>query len=427
MDQDPGLGSLGGDRHVAVASPPVLASTPAPHPVHEPICHQARPQGDIPEESRHEGHLNRRLLIPTHATPSIIPPHTRRILLVRLSARGDLVFASPLAAAIKRTFPHVHLAWVAEERTADVIAHNPHVDELIVWERAGWKRLFKERRWGELSDAVRSFVTELRARRFDVAIDVQGLLRSGVVAFLSGAPMRIGLASREGSGLLMTRVLPLGGNKRAISSEYENLARQLGLRVDPFTIEIPPSEQDRSGARALTGGGGGYIVVAPFTTRYFKHWFEDRWSGLLERLGPATGRRVVMLGGPADRAAAERILGPITSDVLDLVGRTALGEAAAVVEGADAVIGVDTGLTHMAHGYERPSVLLLGSNTPYLEPPLPVSRILHSGRDCSPCRGKLTCEGRIDCMRDLSVDHVLDAVQEVLAPTVPVRGGAAPE
>ena len=326
------------------------------------------------------------------------------------------MFASPLAAAIKRTFPEVHLAWVAEERTADVIAHNPHVDELIVWRRAEWKRLFKQGRWGELSSAVRAFVTGLRSRRFDVAIDVQGLLRSGVVTFLSGAPVRLGLASREGSGLLMTRVLPLGGNKREISSEYENLARQLGLRVEPFTINIPPSDEDRDGARQLTAGSGGYVVVAPFTTRFFKHWFEDRWSELLDRMGAATGRRLVMLGGPADRAAADRILSTVSSDVLDLVGRTSLGEAAAVVEGADAVVGVDTGLTHMAHGYDRPSVLLLGSNTPYLEPPLPVSRILHSGRDCSPCRGKLICDGRIDCMRDLSVDHVLEAVLDALAP-----------
>ena len=347
-------------------------------------------------------------------TPPVIPRHAERILLVRLSARGDLVFASPLAAAIKRTYPQAHLAWVAEERTADVIAHNPHIDELIVWERARWKRLLKERRWGELAREVRTFVSELRARRFDVAIDVQGLLRSGAVTFLSGAPVRIGLASREGSRILMTRVMPLGGEKRRISSEYEHLARQLGLDVGDFAIEIPPSEEDRSQARELTKDVGGYVVVAPFTTRDCKHWFEDRWSDLLDRLSEATDRAVVMLGGPADRAAADRILALRPEGVVDLVGRTSLGAAAAVVQGADAVVGVDTGLTHMAHGFLRPSVLLLGSNTPYLEPPLPVSRILHSGRDCSPCRGKLTCDGRIDCMRDHTVDHVLAALLDAL-------------
>ncbi len=323
------------------------------------------------------------------------------------------MFASPLAGAIKRTHPDVHLVWIAEERTADVVAHNPHVDEVIVWERARWKRLLKARRWGALKEEIRSFVTDLRSRRFDVAIDAQGLLRSGVVAFLSGAPIRIGLASREGSGLLMTRVLPLGGDKRKISSEYYNLARQLGLQADPFAIEIPTSAEDADGARSLLedqGLEGSYLVAAPFTTRSHKHWFEDRWRDLLARIEPESGRRVVVLGGPDDRPAVERILDGVDG-VIDLVGRTSLGEAAAVVADADLVVGVDTGLSHMAHGYGRPSVLLFGSNTPYLDPPLPISRVLHSGRDCSPCRGKLTCDGRIDCMRDHSVEDVLAAIR----------------
>ncbi|MGI9628486.1 MAG: glycosyltransferase family 9 protein [Longimicrobiales bacterium] len=349
----------------------------------------------------------------------MIPRHAKSILLVRLSARGDVVFASPLAAAIKRSRPDVHLCWIAEERTADVIQHNPHIDEVIVWERARWKALLKGGKLVQLFRHIRTFRRTLRRGRFDVAIDAQGLLRSGAVAFLSGAPLRIGLGSREGSRLLMTRVLPLGGDEREISSEYKHLARQLRLDPAGFDIEIPPGPANEAFVEELVmkeGLESGYVVASPFTTRHFKHWFEDRWSEVLGQLRDRTGRRVVLLGGPDDRPAAERILAGVQTDagIVDLVGRTTLGQASAVVARSDLLVGVDTGLSHMAHGYGRPAVLLFGSNTPYLDPPTPQAQILHSGRDCSPCRGRLTCDGRIDCMRDLTVDDALDAIQRGL-------------
>lgn len=351
----------------------------------------------------------------------MIPKHVRKILLVRLSARGDLVFASPLAKAMRERFPQAHIAWLAEARTADVVAHNPHLDEVIVWERGTWKRLAKERRFTELFREVRTFVGGLRARRFDVAVDAQGLLRSGLVTFLSGAGLRFGLGSREGSRVLMTEVIPRGGNDREISSEYKFLAHRLGLGTDAFDIEIPRSPEENEFAAGLVeehGLGDGFIVACPFTTRFYKHWFEDRWSGLMTRVVDELGLPVVLLGGPDDRPAADRILDKIpplaAEKVVDLVGRTRLGEASAVVNLCSLLVGVDTGLSHMAHGYGRPTVLLFGSNTPYLEPPLPTSRILWAGLPCSPCRGKLTCDDRVDCMVAHSVDGVLEAVRKGL-------------
>lgn len=339
--------------------------------------------------------------------------------MVRLSARGDLVFASPLAGALRRRYPRAFIAWLAEERTADVIRHNPHLDEVIVWERARWKRLLRTGRWGSLAHEAVEFFGSLRDRRFDVAIDAQGLLRSGALAFLSGAPVRIGLGSREGSRCLMTQVIERGGDDRRIASEYRYLAERLGLPTEPFRLEIPRGmEEAESAGRLLAAAGiaNGFVAACPFTTRVHKHWFEDRWSSLIGRVRERLGVGVVLLGGPADRAAADRILGalpgspPNAGPVADLVGRTTLGEASAVVSRCGVLVGVDTGLSHMAHAFDRPAVLLFGSNTPYLDPPGPRATILHSGRGCSPCRGKLVCDGRIDCMDDLSVGEVFAAV-----------------
>ena len=351
--------------------------------------------------------------------------------MVRLSARGDVAFASPLAGALRRRYPRAHLGWVAEDGAADVIRHNPHLDEVIVLERGAWGRMFRGGRWGGLAGDVGDFIGRLRERRFDVAIDAQGLLRSGLVTFLSGAPVRIGLGSREGSGWLMTAVVARGGDPRAISSEYRYLAGVLGLGTDAFPMEIPRSRAEVvDGVERLIDEEvleAGFVVACPFTTRSYKHWVEERWSSLFRAIRERTGLGVVLLGGPADRAAADRILasppGSAAAPLVDLVGRTTLGEAAAVVSRCSALVGVDTGLSHMAHAFGRPAVLIFGSNTPYLDAPGPTATILHSGRACSPCRGRLTCGGRIDCMTDISVERALAAVMDCLEAG---RGSPAP-
>ena len=373
-----------------------------------------------------------------------------------------MVFASPLGRALRRGFPEAHIAWAAEERAADVIRHNPHLDEVIVWQREAWKRMLIRGRLHALAKAAAEFVRALRRRRFDAVIDVQGLFRSGLLAFLTGAPVRIGLGSREGSRFLMTHFVERGGESRKISSEYAYLASILGLSAKTFPLEVPRTPEETAaalrllkeeglaprvarttGAAALDGHAlpPAFVAVCPFTTRRHKHWFEDRWARLIQLLQARGGPGVVLLGGPADRAAADRILTeasalsptpsarpvvapsarpvgvPSARPVVDLVGRTTLAEAAATVSMCSVLVGVDTGLAHMAHAFDRPAVLLFGSNTPYLDPPGPRASILHSGRPCSPCRGKLVCDGRIDCMSDLSVESVLTEVEAHLGAT----------
>lgn len=378
----------------------------------------------------------------------MIPHDIGKILVVRLSARGDVAFASPLAGALRRRYPRANISWVAEDGAADVIRHNPHLDEVIVLERGAWRRMLRGGRWGALAGAVTDFFGALRERRFDVAIDAQGLLRSGLVTFLSGAPVRIGLGSHEGSGRLMTVVVERGGDPRAISSEYRYLAGVLGLGMDPFPMQIPRSRAEVATVERVIAREGleaGFVVACPFTTRFYKHWLDERWSGLIHSIRERTGLGVVLLGGPGDRAAADRIVRgaekcdsapdapprrrgsprpeAAAAPLIDLVGRTTLGEASAVVSRCSALVGVDTGLSHMAHAYGRPAVLIFGSNTPYLDPPGATATILHSGRACSPCRGKLTCDGRIDCMADISVEQALAAVAGCLEAG---RAAAAP-
>ncbi len=345
------------------------------------------------------------------------PP--RSVLLVRLSARGDIVFASPLVRAFRRTFPEVRLTWIAESHTKDLIEGHPELDEVMVVDRSGWRRLFRERRFGALLGEVKELIRSLRRRKFDLAIDLQGLLRSGIITYLSGAPVRIGLGSKEKSHLLMTHVLSRReGDRRKISSEYRYLAEQLGLDLGDFRMEVPLARKDRdwaSAKEAELGLEGGFLVALPFTTTPQKHWREDRWAQVMDRVADELELPTVVLGGPDDLEAMGRIRDKASSEPVSLVGETTLTQASAMVERASLVIGVDTGLSHMAIAFDRPTVTIFGSNIPYTKPPTERTKVIVNWLECSPCRGNPTCNGAFTCTELITVDQVVATAREVLA------------
>jgi heptosyltransferase-1 len=351
----------------------------------------------------------------------LLPTAPTNVLLVRLSARGDIVFSSPMVRAFRRTYPEARITWLAESHTKNLIEHHPELDETIVWDRGSWKKLLKERKFITLVREARAFVAELRGRKFDLAVDMQGLLRSGLMTFLSGARTRIGLRPKEGSQLFMTRVVDKDrdqGDRAKVSSEYLYLAQELGLDTSEFQMEVPLSSSDRIFATEWIEKcqlEGGYAVAIPFTTRPQKHWFEDRWAHLLDQTLHELKLPTVILGGPGDAEACGRIQRMADSEPYSLVGVTSLTQAAAIIEGASLVLGVDTGLTHMGLAFDRPTVAIFGSNIPYTEPPTPRGKVLVHWLECSPCKGNPTCGGDFTCLKLIHAQDVLEAAREVMA------------
>jgi heptosyltransferase-1 len=331
------------------------------------------------------------------------------ILIVRLSAIGDITFATPLIHAIRQRYPGARISWLVQGEAKGLLECHPELDQVIVWPRQEWERYWKQRRWPDLRRAVGQFRDELRRARFDVALDVQGLMKSGVLTWLSGAKRRIGLGSREGSQWLMNRVIAKGGEPSQIASEYRYFAQQLELPVNDFAMHIGLSEADRSVADdwiVTKGLEHGYVVICPFTTRPQKHWFNRSWTDLLSAIEAHWGLPVVMLGGPGDKSAVTAI-DQGRDRFINMVGETSLRQAAAMIKQAKLVIGVDTGLTHMGIAMNRPTLCLFGSTRPYLETLHENAEVIYHPRRCSPCKRKPTCKGSFDCMRDITVTEVM--------------------
>ncbi|MGE5452507.1 MAG: lipopolysaccharide heptosyltransferase I [Acidobacteriota bacterium] len=343
--------------------------------------------------------------LPSHPTP-------RRILIVRLSALGDIVMASGLIPALHERYPQAELFWLTEAACAPLLKHNPKLHEVLIWPRAKWEQLLKAKQYRALWAEVRAFRQMLRAKQFDLVLDGQGLLKSGLCAWFTGAPRRVSIIAREGSHLLMhERVVPPAGADPRIGSEYRYLATYLGAAEEDFQLDLAVGEAPRQRAREVLHEACQGIparplaMLCPFTTRPQKHWVESNWAELARAL-LAQGMQPIVLGGPADQEAAARIAAACPG-LLNLTGQLKLDESVALIAECQLLIGVDTGLTHMGTALRLPTVALFGSTRPYLSSGTPSTQVMYDALPCSPCRRNPTCGGAFTCMKQLTVARVL--------------------
>jgi heptosyltransferase-1 len=345
------------------------------------------------------------------------------ILIIRSSAIGDVVMASPMIRVLRQGHPGARLIWLAEPQVRDLLCANPLLDKVIIWPKEKWRDLFRRGRFIALFREILRLARTLRRENFDLALDVQGLLRSRLLAWLSGARERVGFESREPGRFLLTRVVPRGSDKR-MGSEYFNLMETLGLEPGDFRPEIALSGSIREeSARILRDSGiaGKFAVICPFTTRPQKHWFEERWAALALELEDKLALPVLLLGGPGDIEGSRRIQSLAGGRIHDFAGRTSLAQTAAIIESCALLVGVDTGLTHMGTAFARPTAALFGATCPYLSTTSCLTRVLYDRHSCSPCRRNPTCEGEFPCMKAITVEQVVEVAGELLNQSESLR------
>lgn len=344
----------------------------------------------------------------------------RKVLIIRLSAIGDIVMASGLIPALKQRFPSAQIVWLADTGLTSLLENHTELHGVISWDKNAWRSLLKSGRLIALAREVLLLSKALRAHDFDLVIDAQGLLKSGLLAFLSGASRKVSFWSNEYGHLFSDEVLKRDFDDLRMSSEYRQIASFLGCDDSNYKLGLMPSHSDRTLARELISdrdfdGSTPIVAVAPFTTRPQKHWPMHYWPELIKRF-VESGWNVVMLGGPADKQLASSIESDanVSDCLLNLVGKTSLIQSYAVIEQASALVGVDTGLTHMGVAANTPTVAIFGSTCPYLEPLSSKSIVIYEGLACSPCHRKPTCGGSHDCLSQITPQRAYESVEAML-------------
>lgn len=295
-----------------------------------------------------------------------------RIALVKLSSLGDVVHALPAAHALRRWWPRAELTWVVERREQAILAGNPDVDHVVAVDTRVWRR---ELRWPSGAAAVavklRGLVRRLRAGRFDVALDLQGLWKSGVITALTRAPLRIGLAAshcRERANTWFTtiRVAPPA---RATHVVEQYLAVVQGLGVDLAAVgpAVFPIPTDPAADRAMAGwceeagikADTPLVLLNPGSGGDGKRWAVEAFRRLGDELAVRLGARVAVAWGPGEEALARAIAHGTRTGAL-VTPPTTIPEMVALFRRASLVVGGDTGPVHVAAVLGIPTVGLYG-------------------------------------------------------------------
>ncbi len=348
----------------------------------------------------------------------------RSILIVKLSAIGDVIQTLPMLEALKRQFPRAHIDWVVEEDASTLLLSHPMINRVIISRRKSWlqKVLKPGESWKTLQEMGR-FVRELRNQHYDWIIDNHGIFKSGLLVLLSRGRRKIGFQAStgiadEGSYFFThERYKPLSIERHALE-RYLNLVSQMGVQVEQTDLRFPVPVDSLKQAEALLRqkgfGSRPLVVLHPVAKWETKQWPAENFARLISAL--AQENIVAITGSPQDEGPVREILhqmGGESVKVLNLVGKTSLMELAGIFSVSDLVLSPDTGPMHLAAAVKAPLIALFGPTAPWRTGPYGNNpRIIRKGLPCSPCFKK-KCR-TMECMNSISVEEVLAAVEQKL-------------
>lgn len=324
-----------------------------------------------------------------------------------MSAIGDVLHGVPVLCALREALPEAYIAWVVEGRNGELLRGHPALDELVV----------VPRHWLESPAKAWQVRKQLRALRCNIAIDLQGLTKSAVASWLSGARRRIGFDGPDGRELSRwlnnERVLP---HKTHVIDRNLELLQALDIASPRVRFDLPEVPAAAATAAAMIqqlGLGQGFAIINPGAGWPSKIWPRERFAAVAQHLGRT--RRLpslVVWAGDAERQMAEYITAHAGSSAL-LAPPTSLQELAAIVRRANLFISADTGPLHLAVAVGTCSVGLFGPvpaqrNGPYGSQHIALQQMQLTGTN----RERRTASSA--AMEEIRVEHVCDACDQVL-------------
>ena len=381
------------------------------------------------------------------------------ILFVRLSYIGDILHATPAARWIKEQYPDAKLHWIVTPSMVELLEGNPYVDEIIPWERDEYEAHSKKlhiptmwRMWWELKGKLEPY-------KFDVAVDVQGRLITGLVLLASGAPIRLGLGGTKELNWLFTNYKTKPSTDHVIKRYVEvaqllkeAVAKQASLDTPLGTVDnvLEPETLNNVSAKkmyhmdfyvpsklhtwaeeqwktidnhsSLNRGEVekplrvGLVLGTSWAT---KEWPQEKWYSLIKSLQYRAN--FVCLGGPKEATQYKPLMDSLAAEgidqiMLNMLGKTTLQEVGALIESCDVVVTADTGALHIALALNKPVVALFGPTDPKLWGPLTgtFKVLVNDELDCLGCRKRRCPKPDQYCMSGIEPVRVKKAIFELI-------------
>jgi len=342
-----------------------------------------------------------------------------KILIIKPSSLGDIIHSLPVLNSLRRCFPHASIHWLVAKNFADLLEGHPMIDKLWVIDKDRWKKLLSF--FSNLRDIL-ILSRKLKNEQYDIVIDLQGLLRSGLITALTGAPVKIGFReAREGSTIFYThkveggknihaverylKVLPLitGGEDNSIGGVSNSCCdfKEIVFPLPERKIELP-----------VIGGEtvqGQYAVLVPGARWQTKRWPPERFGEIAKRLP----MRSLVIGGKEDIDLAERVVYSSDGKAISLAGKTSLKELVEIIRRAKLVVSNDSGPVHISAALGIPTFALYGPTSPLRTGPYGRNTfVINAEIDCAPCF-KRRCKKNL-CMESITVENVWKVISDYL-------------
>lgn len=329
-----------------------------------------------------------------------------KILVVKPSSLGDVVHSLPFLNSIRNCFPKAEIHWVIASGLEGLLEGNAMIDNLVIINKDRWKKISRVRKTlGEF----RELHSRLKRQGYDMVIDLQGLLRSGLITIGTGAPVRVGFAgAREGSTFFYNRKVVTDGNMHAVE-RYLKVAGALGCKSTDVVFPFPLAKKELNGINEIKNSLKDYAVLVPGARWETKIWPSESFGRLASMLPLSS----VVVGSSGDIPVADRIVAMSEGKAVSLAGRTSLPELVEVMRGAQVVISNDSGPMHIAAALNIPVVALFGPTSPERTGPYGEGHVIvRSAKECAPCFRKRCRDS--GCMKEISPGEVFENVRRFL-------------
>lgn len=343
-------------------------------------------------------------------------PEAPRVLILKLSAIGDCLIASPLSRAIRERYPRAYIAWAVQSKARAVVEGNPFLDEVLVWEGKSWR--------GALQLAL-----QVRRGRFDAVLDLQGTTKTLPMLALSGAKIRaVSGRGKKLSRAVATCVAPIREPQPHAGEQYFRVAQCLDIAPDASRdLIMPLGDDDREWAqdfwREHDLEGKRVVALNPGSARAIKQWPPAEFAKLTRML-EESGARTLILGAPSEVELAQQIAHeaagaseshngqPIVGKPIVAAGQTTLTQLGALLERCNLMVSADTGPMHIAAAVGTPIVALFGPTDPACTGPVsPLARVVMRDLPCRPCMQQPTCD-HFECLTELDAAAIFPIARE---------------
>jgi lipopolysaccharide heptosyltransferase I len=339
----------------------------------------------------------------------------KRLLIIKLSAMGDVVRALPAANTLHRQYPSLRITWAVEERFAPLVRGREDIDRVVTFPRFAWGAV--DRTW---MVGLRRALRELREEPYDLALDLQGLFKSSLVALAARAPRRLGVAPQREGAWLVSRPVPLPTSRLNVVDRYLACAASLGAPAEPVEFGLRSERAAAASVAELLRQGGlspttPVIAVSPSASVRWRLWPLARWVAVIDALSDSGA--IVLLGGSEHRQRHAVLARQVRLPVLDLTGRTSLAELVALLDRCALHLATDTGSVHLAAALGRPVVAVYGPTPPWRAGPYgQLGGTVYHGDRCGIGCPRI-CVRRRACLLAVSPEEVIARARQVLSMT----------